>query len=104
MNKNFLLVGVLVLLLASCGPTKEEYDKAAETVCECMSKEAEGDEASDDDSIESSLDEAFLAFDYALCMLDVAMDVDVSADELTASMEDKCPDMADTHAEYVKGL
>ncbi|MBL1279684.1 MAG: hypothetical protein COA33_005405 [Fluviicola sp.] len=100
MIKKFLAVGVVAFSLASCGgPGAAEYDAAAQTLCDCMAEKSV--EAEEDDL---GLDIDMTGLDYALCALDVAFDVDVSDEQLTKSIESKCPDLAETHAEYVKGL
>ena len=100
MIKNFLAIGVVAFTLVSCGgPDKAEFDKAAQTVCDCMADKSVADEEDD-----LGLDIDMTDLDYALCALDVVLDVDVTDDQMGASIGEICPDLSDTHAEYVKGL
>ena len=93
-------LGVFVIALSSCGgPSKADYDKAAETMCACM-EEKSGE--SQMEETEFSIDMTDL--DYSLCALDVVSDVDIKDDQMAASITEKCPDLEDTHKEYVKGL
>ena len=100
MKKRFLAIGIVALTLASCGgPSAADYDKAAQTVCDCMAEKS-AEDAGDD----SGLDIDMTDLDYALCALDVVLDVDIKDDQMATSLEAKCSDLTETHAEYVKGL
>ena len=105
MSKKFLAVGVIALALASCGgPGAEEYDKAAQVICDCMAeKDAEAAAAPADDS---GFDLDMSELDYSLCALDAVLEVrvDMSNEQMQTSMESTCPDLAEQHAEYSKGL
>lgn len=101
MSKKFLAIGVVALTLVSCGgPGVAEYDTAAQTVCDCMAEKSAEAAAADD----SGLDIDMTDLDYALCALDIVLDVDINDEQMAKSLESKCPDLADTHAEYIKGL
>ena len=100
MKKTILALGVVALTLASCGgPGKAEFDKAATTLCDCMAEKNADNEADD-----SGMDIDMTDLDYSLCALDVVFDVDIQDAQMATSISEKCPDLADTHAEYVKGL
>jgi len=100
MTKKFLAIGVLAFTLASCGgPSKAEFDKAATTVCDCMAEKSAEAEANP-----SEFDIDMSDLDYALCALDVVLDVDVTDEQMATSIGEICPDLAETHAEYAKGL
>ena len=100
MTKKFLAIGVLALTLASCGgPSQAEFDKAAQTVCDCMAEKTAEDEANP-----SEFDIDMSDLDYALCALDVVLDVDITDEKMATAIESKCSDLSDVHAEYVKGL
>ena len=100
MSKKFLAIGVIALSLASCGgPSVEEYDKAATTLCDCMAEKSA--EAAADDS---GLDIDMTDLDYSLCALDVVLDVNIKDEQMAKSLESKCPDLAETHKKYVEGL
>ncbi len=100
MNKKFLVLGALGLMLASCGgPGKAEYDAAAQKMCDCMAEKSAENAAE-----ESGLDIDMTDLDYSLCALDAVMDVNIKDDQMTASIEEKCPDLKETHVEYIKGL
>lgn len=97
MKRTFLAVGVIALLASCGGPDKAAYDAAADKICDCMAKKEA--EAANDDS-EFSID--FTDVDYALCALEVATEVDPTAEEMGASIDEKCPDLSETHKNYVK--
>jgi len=100
MKRTILAVGVLALTLASCGgPGKAEFDKAATTLCDCMAEKNANNEADD-----SGMDIDMTDLDYSLCALDVVFDVDIQDAQMATSIAEKCPDLKETHAEYVKGL
>lgn len=100
MKKKFFAVAALALVVASCGgPDKAAYDTAAQTVCDCMAEKNAENEAND-----SGLNIDMTDLDYSLCALDVVLDVDIKDEQMAKSIEEKCSDLADTHAEYVKGL
>ena len=105
MSKKFLAVGVIALALASCGgPSAAEYDKAATIICDCM---AEKDaEAAAEPADDSGFDLDMSDLDYSLCALDAVLEVrvDMSDEQMQKSMESTCPDLAEAHAEYAKGL
>ncbi len=100
MKKTILAFGVLALTLASCGgPSQAEFDKAAQTVCDCMAEKSAEEEANP-----SEFDIDMSDLDYALCALDVVLDVDITDEKMATAIDSKCPDLAETHADYVKGL
>lgn len=105
MSKKFIAVGVIALALASCGgPSQEEYDKAAQVICDCMAeKDAEAEAAPADDS---GFDIDMSDLDYSLCALDAVLEVrvDMADEQMVKSMESVCPDLAENHKAYAKDL
>jgi hypothetical protein len=90
-----------VLLMSCGGPGKAEYDTAAEKICDCMGKKtAENEAAAASDTLGLNIDMTDL--DYALCALEVVGEVDPSDDQMVCSIAEKCPDLKETHANYVK--
>ena len=55
---------------------------------------------------DSGFDLDMSELDYSLCALDAVLEarVDMSDEQMQKSMESTCPDLADQHAEYAKGL
>lgn len=99
MKKTFLAVAALTLVLASCGgPGKAEYDAAASKICDCMSKKTAEAEADT-----SGLNIDMTDLDYSLCALEAAFEVDVNNEQMTKSIEEKCPDLKPVHEKYLKG-
>lgn len=96
MKRTFLAVGVIALLASCGGPDKAAYDAAAEKICDCMSKKDA--EAEADDS-EFSID--MTDVDYALCALEVVTEVDPTAPEMGTAIDEKCPDLSETHKNYI---
>ncbi len=100
MKKSILAIGVLALTLASCGgPSQAEFDTAAKTVCDCMAEKSAEEEANP-----SEFDIDMSDLDYALCALDVVLDVDVTDEKMATAIESTCSDLSEIHAEYVKEL
>lgn len=96
MKKVLLGVGVVALLASCGGPGKAEFDAAAEKLCNCMSeKDAEGGE---DDLLNDP------ELNYSFCALEVAFDVAINDEQMAASIAEKCPDLSELHADYVKDL
>lgn len=100
MKLTILTFAAVGLFLASCGgPDKAAYDKAAQTVCDCMSKKTA---ETPSDTLGLNIDMSGL--DYSLCMLEIAGDVDPGNEEMAKSIKAKCGDLEETHADYVKSL
>ena len=91
MIKKFLAIGVAAFSLASCG---NDFDTAAQAMCDCMA-EAEAGETEDLGFDMSSIN-------YGACALSVG--VDIKDEQFAKSIESKCPDLSDTHTEYIEGL
>jgi hypothetical protein len=97
MKKNFFFAAALLGLMASCGgPGAEVYDKAAQDMCDCVTKkraEADPDDFLNTDDIH-----------FAFCALDVAVDHGVSAadDDFAKSLNSKCADLNALQKEYKK--
>ncbi len=102
MKISILTFAVAGMLLMSCGgPGKAEYDAAAQKICDCMSKKAaENEAAAAADTLGFNIDMTDL--DYSLCALEVVTEVDPSDDQMAGSIAEKCPDLKETHANYVK--
>lgn len=97
MKRTFLAVGVIALLTSCGGPDKAAYDAAAEKICDCMAKkDAEAASEESDFSIDMT------DFDYSLCMFEVVGEVDPTAEEMATSIDEKCPDLAEAHKNYMK--
>lgn len=98
MKRKILAVAAIALLVASCGgPSKAEYDTAAQTICDCMS--AKTAEAAADTS---GLNIDMTDLDFSLCALDVATDVDPFNEQMGKSIQEKCPELKPVHDNYVK--
>lgn len=102
MKISILTFAAAGMLLMSCGGTgKAEYDAAAQKICDCMSKKAaENEAAAAADTLGFNIDMTDL--DYSLCALEVVTEVDPSDDQMAGSIAEKCPDLKETHANYVK--
>lgn len=102
MKISLLTLAAAGLLLMSCGgPGKAEYDTAAQKICDCMSKKtAENEAAAASDTLGLKIDMTDL--DYAICALEVVGEVDPSDEQMAGSIAEKCPDLKETHANYVK--
>jgi len=98
MKRISLVIGVLVLTLASCGePGKAEFDAVATELCNCMAENDADNEMSD---LGFELD--LTSLEYSICIKDA--DVDIKDDQMSAAIADKCPDLIDAHADYIEGL
>ncbi len=102
MKTTLLSFAAVGFLLMSCGgPGKAEFDTAAEKICDCMSKKAaENEAAAAADTLGLNIDMTDL--DYSLCALDVALDVDPFDEQMGKSIDEKCPDLSETHKKYVE--
>ncbi len=98
MKRTFLALAAVALVAASCGgPGKAEYDEAAQSICDCMSKKTAENEADT-----SGLNIDMTDLDFSLCALDVATKVDPFSEEMGKAIEEKCPDLKSAHDTYVK--
>ena len=96
MKKISLVIGVLVLTLASCGePGKADFDAFAIELCECMA-----DTKADSELAALGLDP--VSIDYSICIKNA--EVDVKNDQMSIAIADKCLDLAGAHADYIEGL
>lgn len=103
MKTTLLTFASAAFLLMSCGggPDTAAYDAAAGKICDCMSKKnEEAAKAAESDTLGLNLDMTDL--NYALCALDVAFEVDPFDEQMGKSIESKCPDLKEAHANYVK--
>jgi hypothetical protein len=103
MKTTLLTFASAAFLLMSCsgGPDQAEFDTAAGKICDCMSKKnEEAAKAAESDTLGFNVDMTDL--NYSLCALEVAFDVDPFDEKMGTSIETKCPDLKDVHAEYVK--
>lgn len=103
MKTTLLTFASAAFLLMSCGggPSTAEFDAAAGKICDCMSKKnEEAAKAAEEDTLGFNLDMTDL--NYSLCALEVAFDVDPFDEQMGKSIESKCPDLKEAHAEYVK--
>lgn len=97
MKKNLFVLGAAALVLASCGgPSDEEMNKAAQSMCDCVEKKR----------AEADPDDLFATDDmhFAFCALDIAVDHGVNcADESFAkALDGKCPELNELQKEYAK--
>ncbi len=98
MKRKMLGLAAVALIVASCGgPGKEEFDKSAQTICDCMSKKI-----AESDADTSSFKIDMKDLDFSLCALDVVGEVDPFDAQMGKSLEEKCPDMKALHDTYVK--
>ncbi len=98
MKRKILGFAAVALIVASCGgPGKEEFDKSAQTICDCMSKKTAESEA---DTSSFKIDMRDL--DFSLCALGVVGDVDPFDAQMGKALEEKCPDLKPLHDTYVK--
>ena len=99
MNIKYLFVGILFVTLVSCGPSKEEFDSAAETLCDCMSEKSTERTGSVPTIYDNS--EYDTASDYSFCMLRILFtDVEPDDEGLSKSMGDVCPELQQVHDDY----
>lgn len=98
MKRKILVFTALAFVAVSCGePGKAEYDAAATEICDCMRK-SEAEEAADTSEIQMDMTD----LNYSICVKEIMNDVDPLNAKMTKSIEDKCPDLKDVHANYVK--
>lgn len=98
MKKGFFTISAAFLVLTSCGPSQEDYNEAADKMCDCMQKKSvENEELK---ALNIDMTEA----NYAVCALEMAEKNGVNpvAKEFGAAIADKCPDLKEAHANYVK--
>ncbi|MFN5149378.1 MAG: hypothetical protein ACK46O_00815 [Flavobacteriia bacterium] len=102
MKRKFIALALLAVVVASCGgPGKEEYDAAAQKICDCMAeKSKENAAAAAADTLGLNIDMTDL--DFSLCALDAATDVDPFNDQMGKSIEEKCPDLKTVHDKYIE--
>ena len=98
MKRKILAIVAVALIVASCGGAgKEEFDKSAQTICDCMSKKT-AESAADTSSFKIDMRD----LDFSLCALDVVGEVDPFDAQMGKSLEEKCPDLKPLHDTYVK--
>ena len=98
MKRKMFGFAALALIVASCGgPEKEEFDKSAQKICDCMSKKT-----AESDADTSSFKIDMKDLDFSLCALDVVGEVDPFDAQMGKSLEEKCPDLKPLHDTYVK--
>ncbi len=100
MKRKFIALALLAVVVASCGgPGKEEYDAAAQKICDCMKeKEKENSAAAAADSLGIDIDMTDL--DFSFCVMD--LEVDLFSDQMGKSIEEKCPDLKTVHDKYIE--
>jgi hypothetical protein len=91
MKKQIMAFVAIGLMVASCGTSKEDFDTAAVTLCDCMAENTTPESADLDMSINISL-----------CAL--TMDVDLKDAQMAASVGEKCPDIKAAFDDYVKDM
>ena len=97
MKSKILGFAAVALIVASCsGSGKEDFDKSAQSICDCM-KEAEALSAADTSNIIIDMKDV----DFALCIKN-NNDVDPFDAQMGKSLEEKCPDLKPLHDTYVK--
>jgi hypothetical protein len=98
MKKGFFTVLAACTVLTSCGPSKDDYNQAADKMCECMQKKnVENEELK---ALNIDLTDA----NYAVCALEMAEKNGVNpvSDDFGTAISEKCPDLKEAHANYVK--
>jgi len=100
MKRKFIALALLAVVVASCGgPGKEEYDAAAQKICDCMKeKEKENSAAAAADSLGIDIDMTDL--DFSFCVMD--LEVDPFSDQMGKSIEEKCQDLKTVHDKYIE--
>jgi hypothetical protein len=98
MKKGFFTVIAACAVLSSCGPSKDDYNKAAKKMCDCMQKKnVENEELK---ALNIDLTDA----NFAVCALEMAEKNGINpvSDDFGAAIAEKCPDLKEAHANYVK--
>ncbi len=98
MKKVFFTGVVVISVLASCGPSKEDYRQASNKMCECMKKkDVESEEL-------KALNIDMTDANYAVCALEMAEKKDINpvSKEFADAIAENCPDLKEAHANYVK--
>ena len=98
MKKGFFTVLAACVVLTSCGPSKEDYSQAADEMCACMQKKSV--ESEELKALNIDMTDA----NYSVCALEMAKkkDVDPVSKDFADAIAEKCPDLKDAHANYVK--
>ena len=105
MKTKILTLAALGIILTSCGgPGKEEYDTAAQKICDCMSKKTAENEAAAAES-DFVLDFDMTGLDYSICIYEVSKEIEFDAfdEKMTESINEKCPHLKSVHNEYLEG-
>jgi hypothetical protein len=98
MKKVFFTSVVVLSVLVSCGPSKEDYKQSALEMCDCMKeKNVENEEL-------KALNIDMTDANYAVCALEMAEKKGVNpvAKEFADAIANNCPDLSEAHAKYVK--
>lgn len=94
MKRNVIVVlGMSLLFMTSSGST--DYSPAAESMCKCMEEKNAEEKGEYDLGPE---------VDYNFCALDVTIEhsIDVTDAGFGTALEEKCADLKDLHADYLK--
>ncbi len=86
----------VILLLSSCGPNQQDYQKAAEATCNCMSEEKNALPEQ-----KKSYNDAYL---YALCTQNAEResDIDIQSEMFTDALMKLCPKVYRVHQKATK--
>ena len=97
-----LCTSATTLLLASCGnPSANSYDVAANELCNCMKTvgiELKNEVTDQDTSYNMN------ELNYSICVVRLSEKIDIRDEKMETSIKDYCPELKETHKDYVKSL